>query len=703
MSKELLYFITDESGHTYSNDANGNLVTTSTPKPLANAPDGWQEAAIQYGRNTTYFGIVRSFTVPLGFVKLGARIARQLYYSVKGVQAVAKLIIAKYDKFKMVYEKVYSSALNFSTIQDTETTTTIQATDDDLTMLLKANESTTYDIPIDVPDAIDVVLDGMNLYSNVRAINYAWLVSDGAGGQNPDPFTSDNIFMAFSISDTETQYPSVLWAITTSYKGANSLDYDPADWLMQAGADASVRIVCPGYHFFIVGGTSWKMGAYIRSGTNVAREVDIIPPTAEPPTGDITVDIDFTLDLQVGDRVWLFVNHEGGSVAKETQFRYDNIFTFTYLYRKPPTVVKCLRPLYVLQQLVSKLSSGANTATSVMLGEGGEAFDYVLTSGDAVRGFLANNPVGYIGPSLKTSIKDFFTSFQTRWPVAISIIDNVLVFERLETTFQNQVIAEIDEVQDLEVTALTDHIFSSIKIGWPAQTYDDPNGKEEFNTTQTYTTPITRVSKELDLTSVYRADGYGIEFTRINLEGKTTTDSDSDNDTFMINIVASGGQFILNRPVFDSISGILAGDSAFNILLSPKRCLIEHGCYIRVGTDKNEMAYLTYQSTDKNSSLVTVMGAITITESADYLIGALDGPLFLPHLFQFNCKTPYNIVNLIEMNPNGVISFSWKGTHFLGGYIFQAGQTPANNAQQSFQLYAAVGNNMAALVDLNND
>jgi hypothetical protein len=702
MNKELLYFIMDDSDNTYDIDPNGKLITTPSPRPLENTPDGWQEAAIQYGRNTTYFGIVRSFTVPLGFVKKGARIVRKLYYS-KGVQAIARLLIAKYDKFKLIYTRVYKSALNFSTFNDSETTATIQTTDDDLTMYIKANESTTYEIPIDVPEAINVLMDGMDLYSTVRAINYAWLITEDDGTQVADLFTSDYIFMGFSITSTETQYPSVLWATTTSYKGANSLDYDPADWLMQATVDVAVKIQSQ-LTVFTVGADALRIGAYIRSGQNVAREEDIFPPTAPGPTGLLTFDLDYTLNLRAGDRVWLFINQIGSGAGKELGFPQDNIVNFPYQYRKEPTSIKCLRGLYVLDQLVKKMSNNNYGAESVLLSEGGEAYDFVLTSGDAIRGFTADPDTGYAGPSIKTSLSDFFKSYNTRFNTAITNTAQALVFQEKTDVFTQSNITDIGEVQDLQIAPLTDHIFSSITIGWPNQTYDDPNGKEEFNTTHVYTTPVTRVSKTLDLTSVYRADAYGIEFTRINLDGKTTTDSSSDNDVFIINIAETPeGSFILNRPAFDSITGLLAGDTAFNVLLSPKRCLIKHGCYLRVGLDKLEDQYLVYQTQDKNPSLVTVQNGVTITENGDYLISALDSPLFLPQMFQYNCQTPYNIVDLIEADPNGIISFSWKGAKFLGGYVYAAGQQPANNAQQAFQLYAAVGNDMEALIDLNND
>ncbi len=93
------------------------------------------------------------------------------------------------------------------------------------------------------------------------------------------------------------------------------------------------------------------------------------------------------------------------------------------------------------------------------------------------------------------------------------------------------------EVKDFQVSVAEDLIYNTIKVGYPNQNYDDINGKDEFNTTHVYNTPLTRIAKELDLTSEYRADSYGIEFTRANLAGKKTTDSGTDNDVFIIQAV----------------------------------------------------------------------------------------------------------------------------------------------------------------------
>lgn len=697
MPKELLYFLLDDNGQTYDNDQNGNLITTSTPVSLENTPDGWQETAIKYGRSATYFGVTTSYTVPLGFVKKGARILRQLFYGTTGVEAVGNIAIAKYNHILMKYKRLFSGALNFSTFQDASDIAEIQATEADLSMLIKANEGTTYEIDVDVPEALNVTMDGLILYSVVGAVNYANLITDGSSS-SPDTFTSKIIFLGISVIDTETKYPSILWATVTGYRTAESLDYDPNDWLMDVKDPTTVHMK-GSISITLFGGTAYRIGLYVRSGP-FARIIDIVPTTPYffIPGGDgkYVIPFDVTFDLLPGEKVYPFFEHDGDSVGKVASIGIDSKIEFTYNYRGAPTIVQWLRPMHVFQKLIEKITDGKYTAISDFLSSFKN--DFVLTCGDALRGFHTGVPVDYEGPKIKTSLRDFFQSYNAMNGIGLGNEADTARIELKSHFYQSGIAVSIGMVSDLVVSPAEDYIFNVVKVGWPEQTYDDVNGRNEFNNTHTYTTPIKRVVKELDLTAKYRADPYGIEFTRINLQNTTTTDSSSDNDVFILNIKGDGiGGYIINRPDYDVLTGVLAGDSIFNVECSPTRCLIGNGSYIHVGLDKQDAKYLEFQTTEKSRSLLTTIDGVMIEEKANYLIGNLAPKLFLPYLFDFKCKSPVNIVDLIEENPYREIEFEdVKGV--FRGFIIDAGQQPGNDATQTFTLLASVNNDILKLI-----
>jgi hypothetical protein len=107
-------------------------------------------------------------------------------------------------------------------------------------------------------------------------------------------------------------------------------------------------------------------------------------------------------------------------------------------------------------------------------------------------------------------------------------------------------------------------VYNTIKTGYGNYTYDKVNGLDEFNVQQNWKTNITKVVKELDLTSPARADMYGIEITRADYFRKDTTDSSSDTDVYMVDCVQGGtylyyeGQYVITGTDTITIPNVLA-------------------------------------------------------------------------------------------------------------------------------------------------
>jgi hypothetical protein len=108
-------------------------------------------------------------------------------------------------------------------------------------------------------------------------------------------------------------------------------------------------------------------------------------------------------------------------------------------------------------------------------------------------------------------------------------------------------------------------LFNTLKIGYSekaASNTDNVNGKYAFNNSHLYTTPITSVSKQLELLCPYAADPFYIEIIRINLDGKTTTDNTADNEIVIlntesenitVNYLADFNNIYITSPIFGTI------------------------------------------------------------------------------------------------------------------------------------------------------
>jgi len=696
MEKDFRYYIVDDQGRSYYVNESGSVVISSIPKDLQYTPDGWQDKTIAYGRSARFPGVLRTFTLPLRYTMDGAKILRYLYYTY-GIQAKGNQVILKRDIVTNtdVYKQYYVGSMDLSQVADQQGNKTVECNvmEGGLSELIKANEGTKYEIPLSVPEAIDVQFDGITLYSVANIVNYADLISDGSGGEVPNTITSTYVYFGTAVVNTETQYPSILWATSTVYHGTENIEVvNEDDWPLKSQESVTTHFK-GAITVTVAGSTGLQLFGLIKAENGAFRRVDIssVYPSGGFPE-EKTIQFDTTIDLNADERMFLGIENMGGGDGKIISFNVENKFSITYNYRRATTTVKCLRPFYVFNELVKKITNGKYQASSTLLM--GDAADTVLTCGDALRGFVKGTPADYAGPVLKTSLNDFLASYNTRYNLGLGLRDTAII-ERKSTFFNDNDLVDLGEVANLVVSPASDHLFNTVKIGWPNQTYDDVNGRSEFNTTHIYSTPVTRVVKELDLSSVYRADCYGIEFARINLENKTTTDSGSDNDIFMINVTGYG-PYTLNRPAYTSMTGVPSPD-VFNVELTPKRCLNEHGSYLHIGLDKLDTGYLTYQTQDKNPELSTTLGGVTITEKANVQIATLAAPLFLPHVFEFDTELPLNIVDLIEADPYGKVKFTWEDNEYYG-YILECSQQPAMNPKQIFKLLAGKDNNMLNLI-----
>ena len=115
MDKEFLYFLTNKQGQSYA-VVNG-VTTQLLPTPLGKAPDGWKEKLAQWTRNTTYWGVVRSYSIPLRFVGDGATILRSRLYRF-GPEDRVDFIVLRYNPNTGRHEPFFKGEIDFNTYED---------------------------------------------------------------------------------------------------------------------------------------------------------------------------------------------------------------------------------------------------------------------------------------------------------------------------------------------------------------------------------------------------------------------------------------------------------------------------------------------------------------------------------------------------------------------------------------------------------
>jgi len=534
-NKNLLFWIlgADKKPH-YINASDhvevGDGVTQTdgtTPANLAYSPDGWNETLVKYGRSNKYWGLFRDFTVPLNFVKDGAKILRNAMWK-QGMEAVLYLAISKLNRtaFPDTYDPWYAGEFDFSKFKQTQHGIDINIMEGGLSKLLKANEGTTYEIDVkNDPERFSLYFDGIPFTNKVENSIFEQEIAGAA-------FTPGSEYWVLGTGVISNEGTSQGVITGDQAQSSDQAPNSPNCFFTSVSKNITINISGSIYVKNFLSGTS-SIKVFIHKHTSdgvFLSEYVIVPIQNISGLGtSFTVSYSFTIPFEPGTKATLYariatVSTPGGivNIVGTMNYNYDVIFD--------STLCECLIWKRVFEKLTEKLTDGKYGCKSSFL----DSLDgsQVLTCGQAIRRF--QDPVN--PQYIKTSMNDFFKALQ-HWGCGLGIENDTLVIERHEYFFGKDISMHLGEVKDLEIVVAEDLEFNSIKVGYQNKTYDSINGKDEFNVTQGYTTPHTRIVKELDLVSPYRADMFGIELTRLKMFGKDTTDNIADNDTFMINVI----------------------------------------------------------------------------------------------------------------------------------------------------------------------
>lgn len=665
--RKFLYFLTDANGKCYS--VKNGVVTKSAERiPLKYSPSGWKDQSVKWVRNQIYHGLIPSYSIPLRFIKEAAQIVRNQLYK-NGTEEVVYLVMFKLNKQTGVHEGYFKGELNYVKFNDSENFFETNVTETGFYKMLKAYENTAFEIPM--TNAVDIEMDGLSLQ---KKTNFA--IVDG--------YTFDGIHtLGFVyVNEEGTSFGYVTGdSPLDNVAGWGGVETNDDRWILKNVSINPISFKIKGNFTYTITTITQNVHIYFATSDHVVT--DLVASTTKVP-GTYSLSIDTTIVLNAGQRMFIICQKtEGITSSVGIQYDQTNISFITQTKFKT-TNVKAVNAADVADALVKKMAGDEYSVDSTLLRTCG----IYLTCGDALRG-IANSV-------LKTSWKDFYTSFNRNLCIAMDVVGkSVKVFPR-ETYYSGNVLYDLGEAADGSFSVKEEWMGSSIKVGYPNQDYDDVNGKDEFNNTHIYKTPLSRVTTEIDLTAKYRADPYGIEFIRINLEGKTTTDNKGDTDIFMLDVIIDGGIYKLNRPSYSAITGVINTETIFNTRLTPKNILLNHGAWLHSVMWKQDAKNFTYTTTEKNSLLSTTLNGKTITENADAVIGSLANPYFYPIEFKGKFIVPENVQQIINGN-YGKFQFRWKGNTWKG-YLLEASQKPSGNEEQEWTLLLSIDNDLTKLI-----
>lgn len=504
-----------------------NLKPDGQPAHLEHDPDGWHDSLVKYARDMKALGIFRDYTVPMNFKVDGARIVRTAMVT-QGMEAIRYFAQNKLNRlvYPPKYEPWFVGELDFSKFDLKKANTTLMVVEGGLKKYYKAFENTTYEIPVDAdPQAELVVMDGMPFTNNIDYEIFEPQNVDGnfyiiAMGTVSQEGSTQGVLNQDTQRELTTTYPNDQWFMNNDNKFITVNITGQIIIAVKETGNILIRIE--------------RVNA-LAGGPGAIVETIVLFDETRNAGETVTIDVNESITFEPNQRLYLkaLPNTSPSSTVWYTIKKSNLNVNYDVTFQQ--TIIKALKPLRLLQQIVSKMTNGMYTAQSSYLAG---MTDLLITSGSAIRNHEGQNPT-VTGSVIKTSLDDFFQAMKIRG-VGLGIENDVLIIEKTSYFFKTNVAIALGEVNELDFKVAEDIVFNTMKVGYPNQTYDNVNGLDEFNVTQKYTTPHTRIVNELDLTSPYRADCYGIELLRVNLDGQDTTDNSSDNDTFFLNVKKGG-------------------------------------------------------------------------------------------------------------------------------------------------------------------
>ncbi len=570
---------------------------------------------------------------------------------------------------------------------------------------LKANQGTTQELLIDVPEAVIIKMDGIPLHETSN-----FNVTDGYYN------TAATWFPSVGFLNNEGNMTGVVTQ-TQQYEipanmGINFFDY-----------------IATSTNYFLYNHNTYPV-VYRIKGTLIARPSrnegsgnrirvsfwKSVVPGAEtllylgiaPALEDTLIPIDVFITLQPEEKLF-FVTVNIVPEASPDLFRVEwapnSNFTVTFETVYPTTYIKGLPLSYIMKKLLLGISEGElKNFQSNLLDNIHD--DKVLTSGDAVRGILK--------PKLKISLSTAYKFIDSIDDIGLIQRQGVTYLERRKDLINYNSITEIGEISLPEVSFIDDMRFNVYKTGSPDITDVSINGKQEFNVGYEYKLNAPRSPNVLDKTTDVITGCYSAELKRVNFEGKTTTDSSQDNDVFAFHIErdlqpgVKESEFkefhLLDRSLNRFVtSGLIDPMRVFNLGISTPFNVLRNGSNIRSRMYDLENEVLKYGTSQRNSDIVMVFDNGDVLKfNEGFRIGNFDEKYLKSILITFYTEGVYNLLQELDSDPLRVFRVNFKGNSFI--FVPKNVKIqPATLEAQKYEFICGAETDLTPLIEYNGE
>jgi len=663
-------------------------------------PDGWDKISPNYSRERSYQTTIRSWTLPIKFVRDAASFIRNVIYRY-GIESKIFLKIERLNN-SYTYDTYFEGVLDLSQPVDADNNVEVNALESSLYDLIEKNKTTKYEL--DGLTFDDITHDGIELISLVQC-----QVSERNVEAPIDLVAEQAKSKPVRVIGQTIDNKEVPTGIEQVFVLSNNISVDRITQLntpsFQAISNGTLAVqlldFSIGYLRVFIGIPIELSFELIREREGVFTRVayqllQIVNTTAEnygEYDGYFGYNFTKTVITVKNDRFYCIIKalptpgFTSITEIKQPIYFERGSINYSYVARYETTTIKATYPSLIYKKLVEKITGLADIVIDA------DKYDYYdffaftntlyLTNGDRIRGINSN---------LKYNYDDFVKSMfvLTGYLPKFNHVTGKINIIHMSELYSNTLIANIGDVREMKITIASDLIYSKVTIGCGDYDYDSLNGKYEWSNNVEYTQSINN-GELLELVSKIRTDVYGIEKIRVLTGAQPTTDKKEDDDLFCLYY----GDYGLDR-----LTRITAGhplpNTMYNTVFNAPRLLESFKPWINSGGKMTKKNTISFGSAEKNKNAVfDYGGAINETKSVN-----INGDnYFTPLYFEFSTKGVDGIAKLIEANPYGYIQFNYRGYVFKG-YIIDVSENPSRQEPQTYRLLAHADTDLTKLITI---
>lgn len=713
---EYIFCFQDKNNNFYRPLPDGTVTIGPTPYFLKLSPAGWNEIAVQNIRNKKYWGIDRKISIPLAYVQDGALIVKHALYNL-GIEADIHLVISRQQlhyvpgvEYGFWYKQIYRGEVDLSEFAHTGAKVTVTTLEDGLPKYLKSNEGTTNEYPMQVPEAVWVKMDGINLHEKINyqeisdfevALNFY-----GSNFRLPTSYISSEGDSVGIISESQQIQATegMAWADKITLDNKIFKNYN--SFTVNVRMVGTMELKCTG----MTSAPPYAFRArFVTSATDISDQNLYQIPFAVLSSGvystgamvvgqTYTANYDITIPVPPNHQLFvegIFFGGPGSNVKIE--FTENSKGRADFITRNIPTYIRAFRGQYLFEKLINSITEAKyRAAASAYLAQFN---DVVFTCGNALRGLD--------DALMKISFNDWWEFWDAMDAVCLIVKGGTVDQAKKQDMVDLNNFIDIGSPAQgsFKVSVAKDYLFNVLDYGYPPLINEVGviNGRQEFNTQFTASVGTTKKPATLNkISSKIIASCYQIEKLRITTFDKDSTDFKDDNTLFALHIESTlqpavgdtPAHYKLNRALNPLVTaGLLEPDSVFNLFLTPGRnrdrnASFLHGCFY-----KGDTMTLFFKTAANNQDLV----CDGLVEKANKNIGALAPAFFSPIRFGGDYPAPANLLDLIDNNPLQVCRFFIDGRYYFG-IMEQTGITPTTNKTMGYELLSVAGNNLSHLI-----